>query len=374
MTSETPGQGANPGWGQPPAPGGDAPTEPIPPVPPAAAPWGQQPQTPAAPAAPAWGQPPAQPAPPPQQAPVAPAWTQPPQAPAQQPPAQLAPQWSQPPAEQQPGWGAPPPQQAPQQQPGWGAPPPQQQAPQQPGWNAPPPVAMQQPMYGGQQPGWNGGAQPPPKQGNGCLKACLIVAAIGIVIVIVIVILGIVGLGILGNKVKDTLNVGPNGQLTECPFVSNATLAGPLGKDTQATELSGIYDATIGQVLDKRVLATAQSCWLLQAGNTSTGTGRIARYQGSDAADRFATEHKNAVDGLYLADDASGVGDGAFCTGVSITGMSGALVRKGNTLVYVSLFDETYAAGQDPTTGSGGASYSQATCKLAEKVAAAVNP
>ena len=136
----------------------------------------------------------------------------------------------------------------------------------------------------------------------------------------------------------------------------------------------GIYAATIGQVLDKRVLATAQSCWILEAGQTTSGTGRIARYQGGDASDKFATEHQAAIDGDYLAADVSGVGDQAFCTGISVEGMTGVLVRKGSTRVYVSFLDATYAAGQDTTTGPGGADYSPAACKLAENVAAAINP
>ncbi len=418
MTSETPGQGANPGWGQPPTSGDDAPTEPIPP---AATPWGQPPAQPAAPApapvwgqqptqpqqpaapAPTWGQPSAQqPTQPQQPAAPAPTWGQPsaqqptqpqqPAAPAAStwglPPAQplppgqpqpaaqthqapTAPAWNQsPPAstQQPPQWSQPPTQQPPAQQPGWGAPP--EQAPQPPGWNAAPQGPMQQPTYGGHQPGWNGGAPPPAKQGNGCLKACLIVA----VILIVIAIVGVIGLVILGNRLASSVNIGANGELAECPFVSNAALEAPLGRNTQATELTGLWDATIGQILDKRVLGSAQACWILEAGNTTAGTGRIARYQGSDAADKFAGDRQAADKGSYLAADASGIGDQAFCTGISDTGMSGVLVRKGDTLIYVSLFATTYAASDDTTTGSGGAEYSPSACKLAQQVAAAVNP
>jgi hypothetical protein len=367
MSSETPDQGASPGWGQQPqAPGSDAPTEPVPPAAPGG--WGQPPAEPApptaAPAAPAWGQQPTAPQPL-APAPQPPAWGATP--PTQQPPQQQPPQWGQTPAQPQPGWGAPPQQPVPPPQP---MPPQQPIPPQQPAWNAAPQQAPQQPAWNGQQPGWNGGTPPPAKQGNGCLKACLIVA----VILVVLAILAVIAFAVIINKAKDSLNIGNNGQLTECPFVSNSALQGPLGTGTQATELTGLWDATIGQVLDKRVLATAQSCWILESGNTAAGTGRIARYQGGDATDKFATEHQNAASGNYLAEDLSGVGDGAFCTGDSVTGMTGVLVRRGGTLVYVSLFDSTYAVGQDSTTGSGGAVYSPAACKLAQQVAAAVNP
>jgi hypothetical protein len=42
--------------------------------------------------------------------------------------------------------------------------------------------------------------------------------------------------------------------------------------------------------------------------------------------------------------------------------------------VYISLFDATYATAQDATIGPGGALYSPAACKLAQRVADAVSP
>jgi hypothetical protein len=405
MSSETPGQGAVPGWGQPPAPEDDAPTEPVPPVAPVApgtAPWGQPPAQPAAPpatfpAAPAWGQ---QPSPPPDapaapapaapawgqqpsapqpQAPTtaAPGWGQPPSAPPPQAPATPAPQWTQPPA-QQPGWGVPP--QPGPGQPAWNAAPPQQPvpqpapgqpawnpAPQQPAWNAAPPVVPGQPGWSGQQPGWNGAAPPPPKSGNGCLKACLIVAVVGIVLFV----LALIALYAAGSSLLGGLGVNSDGTLKACPLVSNADLAPVLGKDTVASQLSGLAGAAFGQILDKRVLANETDCWV-GAGNSATGgLGRIAKYSGFDAASKFQAEKAAAQSGSYYAVDVSGVGDEAFCTGMANFIATGVLVRKGNDLVYVSLIAAS-ASGPGFQTTDSGVLYDPQSCQVAQQVAKVV--
>lgn len=74
---------------------------------------------------------------------------------------------------------------------------------------------------------------------------------------------------------------------------------------------------------------------------------RIARYQGGDAAARFAEEKQKAsrggADGPYL-DKGVQAGDEAFCTTGSKTitagSSAGALVHSGDTLVYVSTTGE----------------------------------
>jgi hypothetical protein len=268
------------------------------------------------------------------------------------------PGWGQQPQQpQQPNWGAPPPQ-APQQ-PGWGAPPPQ--APQQPGWGAPPPQAPQQPGWGAPPPqaGWN---PQPAKQGNGCLKGCLIVGGI----LVVLVVLLLIGISVLGLKFADDMGVGANGEVKECPFVSNADLEKVLGKDATALPIKGIANATIGIALDKRVLKDADNC-LLSANASSSSSdsalGRIAKTSGMDASSKFDSEKKAASAAGYLGEDVSDLGDQAFCTTAG-TGEAdvypgvGVLVRKGNDLVYVSML----AA---PTSDGGLAS----DCQLAQKVA-----
>ena len=345
MSSEPPKPGSIPGWGQPP----DAsPTEPVPPaVPaePAAAPgtgWGQPPApapAPAAAPAPAgtgWGQQPGQ-APQPPSAPVAPA-------PAPAPPA------------------GPP--QAPVQQ----APIPQGPPPSGGGWGAAPAPGVVPGVAGGAgaPPNWN--PQPVAKSGmNGCLKACLI---IGVLLVIAFVVIGAV-LVFIGGQIVKSVPIDSQGNLAPCAIVSDEKLSSVLGPGTQAIPLEGIFDTLLGLVLDKRVIPDAEDCFI-SADKGNSGTGRIARYVGSDAAARFQQEKQNAQptsqdkgNGLtvenpgYFGGDVSGVGDEAFCTDDSEAFMSGVLVRQGDTLVYVSLLG-----------GAGfGSSSSETSCELAQKVA-----
>ena len=236
-------------------------------------------------------------------------------------------------------------------------------------WAAPPQQPGQPQPQGpwGQAPaGWT---PPPPAKGNGCLKACLIVAVIGFIVVVI----GVIGLIFLGGQLVSSVGINSDGTLRQCPFVSDSKLTASLGTDVHASELTGFFDATVGQALDKRVIGDATDCWVAEGTDTTAGFGRIAMYSGSDAASRFQEEHAKAAVG-YLAQDLSGVGDEAFCTGVSDTGMSGILVRRGNSLVYVSLLDTAFASGDGFQTSDTGVLYSPQTCQLAQQVAAAVFP
>jgi len=368
MATDMPGPGAGPDQPEPetPAPGAPEPawTTPPPPSAPgegtASGSWGTAPQQPA-PAQPAWGQPaPQQPAPPQQ-----PAWGQPaPQQPAPQPGqwgATPAPQQPAPP--QQPAWGQPAPQ------PGqWGAP-----AAGAPGYNAaPPPGQPPQQGFGapGQpQPGWQGGAPPTKSGGNGCLKACLIVG----VIVVVLAVIAFIALFVVGSSFVGGLGVDSNGNLKDCQIVSSAELQTVLGPDTQAAPLSGLANSTIGATLDKRILPNADNCWV-GSGTSSDSTqtngafGRIAKYSGGDASSVFAQEKSKAGSGGYLATDVPGAGDEAFCTGWSDYPATGALVRKGNDLVYVSfLIGGNFTF--DQASGDAGILYSPSACQDAVKIA-----
>ena len=174
------------------------------------------------------------------------------------------------------------------------APPPQAPAPQAPVQQAPPPgwgaapaaVPPGQVPAGGGTPPWN--PAPAKSSGNGCLKACLIVGAI----LVVLFFIAVAGLVFLGNQIIKSVPVDEQGNLQACPFVSNEQLSSVLGSGTKAVPLTGFFDATIGIVLDKRVLPDAEDCWITADG--ATGTGRIARYQGSDAGAKFQAEKQAA--------------------------------------------------------------------------------
>ena len=180
-------------------------------------------------------------------------------------------------------------------------------------------------------PGWN--PQPvAPSNNNGCLKACLIVG----VLLVILFFIGVAAVVFLGNQVVQSIGVDPEGNLETCPFVSDEELSAVLGSGTQALPLQGFFDATIGLILDKRVMPDEEDCWITSDG--TNGTGRIARYQGPEAAAKFQAEKQRAQptsedqgggvtieNAGYFGGDLTGFGDEAFCTGVSNAIMSGVL-------------------------------------------------
>jgi hypothetical protein len=350
MTSDVPGSG-QPEPVEPPSPPADAsPTEVVvPPAPPPAEPPAVEPPAAAPPAVePIAAVPvaavPLAAAPPPAGPP-----------PAGQPPAPDA----------QPGqWGAP----APQQPPGWGAPPPgaapqQPVAPQQPGWGPGPGAPAGAPPTG------NWSPAPAQSSGNGCLKACLIVA----VVLIVLAIVAVAALFFIGRQFVNDLGINPDtGQIQECQLVSNAQLNQIFGgTDAEAHPLGGIVDATVGQFLDKRILATANDCWIVGSGTSTTVTGRIAAADSSNASGDFQSAKSAAQAAGYYAGDVSGVGDEAFCTGATDVYSFGILARSGGRLTYVSLVNGGQSIG-DWQTADNGEITSPATCQVAAEIAKAV--
>jgi hypothetical protein len=321
----TPGTGAVPGWGQQPA--GPAPVQPQPLATPGSGAipgWGQQPTPPATP--------PAAPPPPPAQ-PGGPAW-------GQQPPPQARP--AQPAA---PAWG----QQAP--------PPPPGQAPPPPG--QPPPGAWTpQPGAPGQPPGTWVQAPPPAVRGSGCLKFGIAGLAIGCGLLLVLLIvllfaissfLGLNFFNFLGARGGGPLgNEGAVG-IADCSFLPDSRARELFGGNADATDLTGFFRATVGAVLDDRVLPNDPSCWVTDGQKASLA--RIAIHQGGDAGSVYAAEKQKAQpssqdqgNGItienpgYFAGDVAGLGDEAFCTDITLAGaMSGVVVHKGDRVVYVSV-------------------------------------
>ena len=362
-----------PAWGAPVAPQSPSPAPAAPDQAPSPA-WGAT----AAPApAPAWGAT-AAPAPAPQapapapQAPAPTGWgTTPAPAPA---PFPVAPAPA--PAAQPQTWGAatPPPAD------GWGAPPPGGQPPAQPGgapgqWGAPPAQAGWSGGPGG--PGAPGGAPgtwapQPAKSGNGCLKACLVVA----VILVVLGILAAIAISIFSAKLIEGIGVNPDGSIKTCDLITAQELQAQLGADAQALPMGGIVDATIGQLLDQRILKDKPDCWIVGSGDTTTAkqtgtTGRLALQDGGDTSGDYNRYRQAAQDGGYFAGDVSGYGDQAFCTAASEAGSFGILVRSGGKLAYVSLIDPTALAGS-VQTGANGVLTSPETCAHAGEIAKAM--
>ena len=195
-------------------------------------------------------------------------------------------------------------------------------------------------------PMWAAGAPPPAaaKSGmSGCVKALLIVG----VLLIVLIVAAVFALEAFVRNVVGP-EIGADGSFAECELLSDGEARAVLGGNADAIELTGFFDASIGFIIDKRVLADAADCWVGQGERSYIA--RVARYEGPDATGIFAAEREaaqsvtvdegegiNVIREGYDAGDAPGIGDEAFCTGISSAIMAGVLVRQGDTVVYVSV-------------------------------------
>ncbi|MEI7743123.1 MAG: hypothetical protein WCK58_05145, partial [Chloroflexota bacterium] len=191
----------------------------------------------------------------------------------------------------------------------------------------------------------------------------------------ILVVLGIIVavlLGIFAQKLASSLPVNGDGTFKACSFISNTQVESVIGSGAVAFPLDGFLGDIIKAPVDERLLKNADDCWILSDPNTTdTGTfGRIARQDDGNAASTFASA-KSAGKGTYYGSDQPGLGDEAFCTGGGEGLGYGVFARKGNTLVFVSLFDATALAQDSGTTGDG-VQYSQAICDLSSQLAAQI--
>jgi hypothetical protein len=168
------------------------------------------------------------------------------------------------------------------------------------------------------------------------LAVVVVVGGIGLVVALVFVV------DKVGENVDEALQDKP------CPFLTNDQARAVFGEGVDTLSLSGLNEL-LEITADNRVLADAPSC-LVRNTSTSGTVARVARYEGADGAAVYDRELETAGGvsedrggGLsvetddYRRDQAVTVGDEGFCTSMSITGASGALVRKGDVLVYVAV-------------------------------------
>lgn len=204
------------------------------------------------------------------------------------------------------------------------------------------------------------------------MKLLLVVVVLAIVAVLALVFL----VGNLLNNFASNLpgSDGADGGIGgECAFLSDADARSLFGGSADAIELSGLYDASIGIIIDKRALPNAPDCWVTDGAKAYIA--RIARYQGGDAPTVFAAERKAAQPtsqdqggGItlenpgYFGGDVAGLGDEAFCTDVSPAIMGGVLVRQGDRVIYVSVGPADENAGPEAVLGTG-------LCDFAQEVA-----
>jgi hypothetical protein len=244
----------------------------------------------------------------------------------------------------------------------------------QPGGYGPPPMGPpQQPFAPGPPP-------PPPRKSS----AGKIIAIIAIVLVALLALGGFFVWRAVSGVVNSVGGLADGAGAT-CSAVSTQDVDAVLGGDWTVFQLGGL-SSIAGPALDSRVLSDAPTtCWASQ--DKDGKLSRIARYQGADATAKFAAEKAKAkgstVDkgnGLsvssdsYLGKDVQ-AGDEAFCTTGDMLASAGALVRRGDTLVYVSTTAAGDGASSVPDINIDGSSTNQvsfgtddANCALAVKL------
>jgi hypothetical protein len=199
---------------------------------------------------------------------------------------------------------------------------------------------------------------------------------------------GVFAVSMLVSTVSDKVGglVGDTG--TGCAAVATDDVNAALGGTYEVLQLGGALGGIAAPALDSRVLADAPvNCWAVESGNDAGRLARIASYSGADATARFAKE-KAAAKGVtedrgnglsvstdaYLGADVQS-GDEAFCTTGDMLGSAGALVRRGDTLVYVSTTAAGGGAASIPQFEPGadgriGFATDQANCEKAVALAA----
>lgn len=221
---------------------------------------------------------------------------------------------------------------------------------------------------------------PPPKKSS----VGKIVAIVAVVLVALLALGGFLVWRAV-SRVVDSVGGLADGAGADCSAVSTPDVGAALGGDWTVFQLGGL-SSIAGPVLDTRVLPDASvNCWATQEKDGKLA--RIARYQGADATTRFAAEKQRAkgtsVDkgnGLsvtsdgYLGKDVQ-AGDQAFCTTGDPLASAGALVRRGDTLIYVSTTAAGAGAASAPdidlgSPSGGGVTFGtdDANCALAVKL------
>jgi hypothetical protein len=169
----------------------------------------------------------------------------------------------------------------------------------------------------------------------------------------------------------------------DCPFLSDAEAASVLGGSADAIELEGLFDASIGIIIDKRVLPDAPDCFVTEGQRAFLARVAVSDGNGAGvfAAERQRAEPSSPDQGGavsvespgYFGGDVPGLGDEAFCTGLSDAIMGGVLVRQGDRVVYVSVGGAAEGAqAPDMETTTDGVVASPGFCTLAQELARAV--
>jgi hypothetical protein len=232
------------------------------------------------------------------------------------------------------------------------------------------------------------GGPPPPKSSN---KGCLIALIVVLVLFVGAGAAAMIGLGWLGSKVEKAAESGDLFGKDSCDFIATGDIEGVLGGKYSIIQLGGLTEIAT-PALDARVLPDGKTCWASPESTSSNQSGRtvrLARLQTNDAEARYKQELTQAkgvkqdrgggmtVESQSYLNKEVNFGDEAFCTTGDFTGSSGVLVRRGDTLIYVSMFgDLEMQDSPDISIGSENGAIKFGSddehCELAQKIAAKV--
>jgi hypothetical protein len=181
------------------------------------------------------------------------------------------------------------------------------------------------------------------------------------------------------NEAADDLTPSADG----CPFLSADAARRSIADDTELLEIRGLASLA-GFALDTRALPDAPSC-MFSSQRGDGPLGRVARLKSGDARDVFQAELTKARgitedrgNGISVESDSYfskdvDLGDEAFCTTAGATVMSGVLVRRGDTVVYVSLLPDQGQLDDIGVDSSGTKlSFDDENCERAQAIARAV--
>lgn len=200
------------------------------------------------------------------------------------------------------------------------------------------------------------------------------------VVLLVVVVLGYAGVSYATSLLGDRLENAVGG---DCTLVSKDDVDAVMAGEFDVLQLGGLTKIAT-PALDSRVLADGTTCWATESGGTDETTRlvRIAKLDGNAQA-RFQQERTLAQGvkedrggGLsvesqpYFNKDVP-YGDEAFCTTTDFVGSSGVLVRRGDTLIYVSLTSGGIPQLAPDPSADGAIKFADddAHCDLAQKLA-----
>jgi hypothetical protein len=201
--------------------------------------------------------------------------------------------------------------------------------------------------------------------------------------VAILVALGVAAVGALllvgglwfANKVEDAVEV------TDCPFLSDDRAEEIYGPGAEVQALTGLYQSTLGRVLDNRGLPDATACVVTEG--TGAAVSRLAESSGGKAvydqerasADAVSEDRGGGITVTregWFANSVEGVGDEAFCTASDVTGAVGILARKGDQVLYVSVQASPDSVPGDLQAGDDGVVRNPTACQRAQEIARAI--